>query len=159
MKSNQIIAVFVLLLVVATASFFVGTKYQQKKGFSNFREQMIGGNRQGQGMGQGMGRNAPNSDTDKNRGQTPGFRQTIGEIISIDEKTLTLKMTDGSSKIVLLSDSTTINQSVAATKTDLVIGTKIMVNGETNTDGSITSRNIEINPAFSTLTATPTVKQ
>jgi hypothetical protein len=155
MKSNQIIAVIVLLLVVAIGSFFGGTKYQQNKTFSNFRQQMVGGNN----LPQGMGRNAQNIDLTKNRGQIASFRQTIGEIISIDDKTITVKLADGGSKIVLISETTKINQSVAATKTDLVVGTKIMVNGETNTDGSITSRNIEINPAVVTLTATPTVKQ
>ncbi len=142
----------ILIVAVAIGSFFVGTKYQQNKTVSNFRQQMIGGNN----LPQGMGRNAINNDSIKNRGQDPGFRQTIGEIINIDDKTITVKLADGGSKIVLISDTTKINQSVVATKTDLTVGTKIMVNGETNTDGSITSRNIEINPVFSTLTTTPT---
>lgn len=150
-KQTHIISMVILIIAVAIGCFFGGTKFQQKKLVSNFRTQMVGN------LGQGMGRNAINNDSIKNRGQALGFRQNYGEIINIDEKTLTLKMTDGSSRIVLLSDSTTINQSVTATKTDLTVGTKIMVNGETNTDGSITSRNIEINPVFSTIT--PTVKQ
>jgi hypothetical protein len=145
----------ILIVAVAIGSFFGGTKYQQRKNVSNFRQQMISGNN----LPQGMGRNAINNDSIKSRGQAAGFRQTIGEIISIDDKTITVKLADGGSKIVLISETTKINQSVAATKTDLKIGTKIMVNGETNTDGSITSRNIEINPAVVTLTATPTVKQ
>lgn len=156
-KQTHVISMAILIIAVAIGSFFIGTKYQQRKTFSNFREQMIGGNRQG--LGQGMGRNALNNDSTKNRGQIPGFRQTFGEIINVDDKTITIKMADGSSKIVLISDSTKINQSVSASKTDLVIGTKIMVNGDTNTDGSISSRNIEINPAFASLTITPTVKQ
>lgn len=158
MKNKQIhiISMAILIVAVAIGSFFVGTKYQQRKNVSNFRQQMIGSNN----LPQGMGRNAINNDSIKNRGQAPGFRQNFGEIISIDDKTLTLKMVDGSSKIVLLSDTTKINQSVTATKTDLTVGTKIMVNGETNSDGSITGRNIEINPAFTTLTitATPIIK-
>jgi len=153
-KKQHITTMVILILIIIAASFFVGTKYQQRKTFSNFREQMFGGNRQGQGIGQGMRQNAQNGDLNKNRGQVPGFRQNFGEIINIDEKTLTLKMADGSSKIVLLSDSTIINQSVTATKSDLKVGTKIMVNGDTNPDGSISSRNIEINPAFATITPT-----
>lgn len=145
----------ILIVAVAIGSFFGGTKYQQRKTVSNFRQQMVGGNN----FPQGMGRNAQNIDLTKNRGQAAGFRQTIGEIISIDDKTITVKLADGGSKIVLISETTKINQSVVATKTDLKVGTKIMVNGETNTDGSITSRNIEINPALVTLTATPTTQQ
>jgi len=154
-KQTHIISMAILIVAVAIGSFFGGTKYQQNKLISNFRQQMVGGNN----LPQGMGRNAINNDSIKNRGQASGFRQNYGDIINIDEKTLTLKMADGSSKIVLLSDTTKINQSITAAKTDLVVGTKIMVNGETNSDGSITSRNIEINPAFATISVTPTVKQ
>lgn len=147
-KQTHIISMVILIIAVAIGSFFGGTKYQQRKNVSNFRQQMISGNN----FPQGMGRNAINNDSIKNRGQAPGFRQTIGEIISIDDKTITVKLADGGSKIVLISETTKINQSVTATKTDLTVGTKIMVNGETNSDGSITSRNIEINPAFATIT-------
>ena len=151
-KQTHIISMAILIVAVAIGSFFGGIKYQQNKTFSNFRQQMVDGNN----LPQGVGRNAQNIDLAKNRGQTAGFHQTIGEIISIDDKTITVKLATGGSKIVLISDTTKINQSVTATKTDLTVGTKIMVNGETNTDGSITSRNIEINPDFTTLTVTPT---
>lgn len=147
-KQTHIISMAILIVAIAIGSFFGGTKYQQKQSVSNFRQQMLNGN----GFGQGMGRNFQNNNLAKNRGQTPGFRQTVGEIISLDDKTLTIKLADGSSKIVLISDTTKINQSITATKVDLKVGIKIMVNGETNTDGSITSRNIEINPAFATIT-------
>ena len=152
MKSNQIISIIVLLIVFSAASFFVGIKYQQKKTPTFFADRPA---LNGQAIGQGMGRNATNNTIDgvaKNRGQTPGFRQTVGEITSVDDKSITVKLTDGSSKIVLLSDSTTISQSTSASKSDLKVGIKIMINGDTNIDGSITSRNIELNPAFATIT-------
>lgn len=155
-KQTHVISMVILIIAVTIGSFFCGTKYQQNKTVSNFRQQIIGSNGQRRELGQGVGQNAINNDIAKNRGQIPGFRQTVGEIISLDDKTLTIKMADGSSKIVLISDTTKINQSTAATKTDLKVGIKIMVNGETNSDGSVTSRNIEINPAFATIT--PTLK-
>jgi len=148
-KQMHIITMVVLLIVIGAGSFFVGTKYQQRKSVSNFRQQITGG--------QGQGRNAQNTDLARNRGQVPGFRQTIGEIISVDDKSITVKMTDGSSKIVLISDSTTINQSTTAAKTDLKVGINVAVNGDQNTDGSVSGRNIEINPRVATLT--PAVKQ
>ena len=158
MKPNQIISITVLVLLVSFTSFFAGTKYQQKKTISNFSQQVS--NREGQnigrGNGQGMGREN-NVDTTKTRGQMPGFRQTIGEIISADDKSITVKLTDGSSKIILISDSTTVNQSSPAAKSDLKVGIKVAVMGDSNTDGSVTSRNIEINPHITTVT--PTAKQ
>ena len=156
MKTNQIISVIALVIIASLASFYTGIKYQQKKSPTLTNNQQPGfGN--GQGLGQGAGRANSDGSVAKNRGQTPGFRQTVGEITAIDDKSITVKLTDGSSKIILLSDSTTISQSTTAAKTDLKVGTKIMVNGDTNTDGSVTSRNIEINPAFATIT--PTTKQ
>lgn len=150
-KQTHVISMAILIVAIAIGSFFTGIKYQQRQSISNLRQQMA----DRIGFGQGTGRNAINPDSIKNRGQAPGFRQNFGEIISIDDKTLTLKMTDGSSKIVIFSDTTNISQSASATKEDLQVGTKIMVNGETNSDGSITSRNIEINPVFTTISVTP----
>jgi len=156
MKTNQIITVLVLLVVFSGASFFAGTKYQQKKVTSGFNTQQVAN---GTGLGQGMGRglnndntNTNTTDTAKNRGQTPGFRQTVGEIISLDDSSITVKMTDGSSKIVLISDSTSVNQSITASKDDLKVGLQVAVMGDQNTDGSVTGQSIEINPHIVTMT-------
>lgn len=158
MKTNQIVVVTVLLVIFSTASFFAGTKYQQSKITTNFGNQKMlnDGSGLGQGIGRGMGNNT-DTDTVKNRGQIAGFRQTIGEIISLDEKSITVKMADGSSKIILISDSTIINQSVAATKNDLKVGLQVAIRGNQNTDGSVSSSDIEINPHIATIT--PVVKQ
>ena len=153
MKINQIISILVLLIIVGAGAFWGGTKYQQKKITSQFSQRAGLNDTFGQGMGRGI-----NNDIAKNRGQTPGFRQTIGEIISVDDKSMTVKLVDGSSKIVLFSDSTVVNQSVEASKNDLKIGIKVAVMGDQNTDGSVTSKNIEINPHVATIspTVTPT---
>lgn len=154
MKSKQIFPLFILFIIISLASFYAGTKYQQKKVFSNFSQLAVTDNPQG------FGRNTRPGDTNntdiKNRGQTPGFRQTFGEIISVDDKTITIKLADGSSKIVLLSESTLINQSIEASISDLKVGTKVSVNGDTNSDGSVVGRNIEINPVFATISPVPT---
>jgi hypothetical protein len=153
MKTNKIFSLIVLL-VVSLGSFFVGMKYQQKKLSSNFGPPIQFGNPQD------VGRNMRPSDINnadmKNRGQMPDFRQTLGEIINTDNQSITVKLVDGSSKIVWLSDSTLINQSVEASVSDLKTGIKVAVHGETNSDGSITGKNIEINPAFATMSPAPT---
>jgi hypothetical protein len=147
MKTNQIIAIFVILLIIGVGAFFGGTKYQQRKNISQFSQQ-IGQNMMGRG---------DNNTGQNNRGGN-GFRQTIGEIISADDKSITVKLTDGSSKIVLFSNSTVINQATVATKSDLKLGTKVAVMGDQNTDGSVTGRNIQINPNIPSIspTITPT---
>ena len=81
-------------------------------------------------------------------GRTGGARggQILGTILSADSKSITVQMADGSSKIVLVSGTTSINQASAATMTDLKVGTKVAAFGATNSDGSVTAQNIQINP-------------
>lgn len=104
-------------------------KYQQSKGpsgrFGNFQN-----NRNGQFQQRGMG------------------RPVSGEIISSDDKSITVKLQDGSSKIVLFSDKTTINKASEGSKDDLKTGEKVVAYGTENSDGSITAANIQLNPMF-----------
>lgn len=154
MKKNKILPLIVFFILISLGSFFIGVKYQQKKTLSNFSQSALMGN------SRGLGRNTQTANINnpelKNRGQAPGFRQSLGEIINIDDKSITVKLADGSSKIVLLSESTIINQSVKATISDLKVGTKVSVSGDTNTDGSVVGRNIEIDPVFATISPVPT---
>lgn len=71
---------------------------------------------------------------------------TAGEIISKDDKSLTLKLRDGGSKIVLFGNSVAISHSVLGAISDLAVGGQVVVNGTTNTDGSVTASTIQIRP-------------
>jgi hypothetical protein len=134
MKENILITVLLIALFTGIG-FFAGTKYQQNQkptGLGQF------GNGQG---GNRMGGNAG--------GQNGGRRmggQIMGDITAADDKSITVKTTDGSSKIVLLVDSTTINKASTALKSDLKVGEKVAVFGTTTTDGSVTAQNIQLNP-------------
>lgn len=127
MKNNLILTVIVAI-VVGAGAFFGGMKYQQSKQPA-FLRQFAGG--QGARIGQG------------NR---QGFRPVNGEIISADDKSITVKLQDGSSKIVLLSDKTEINKASQGTKEDLKVGEKVAAFGQENSDGSVTAQNIQLNP-------------
>ncbi len=116
MKQKEIITIIVVSALVGVAAFFGGTKYQQAQ--------------------RGRFQNAP-----VNRMNV--FRPTSGEILSADDKTLTIKLTDGSSKIIILSAKTEISKSSTASATDLKVGGKITVQGQTNTDGSVTAQSIQ----------------
>jgi len=80
-------------------------------------------------------------------GNRTGFRPVYGEIVSSDDKSITVKLQDGSSKIVLFSDATQINKAEKAGKNDLQTGQQVAVFGTQNSDGSITAQNIQLNPS------------
>lgn len=129
MKNKNIFLVLGLLILVGAGAFYGGMKYQEGQPSTFSRQGGVGG----AGARQGQGNRT-------------GFRPVNGEIISADEKTITVKLQDGSSKIVLFSDKTTINKADVATKTDLKAGAKVAVFGTTNSDGSVTAQNIQLNP-------------
>lgn len=131
MKNNLFLAIIVAVIVGAVG-FYAGMKYQQSKR-PNFTGQFF--NRQGNGQRNGTGQN--------NR---MGFRPVNGEIISADDKSITVKAQDGSSKIVFISDTTTVSKSSTGSKADLKVGETVGVFGIENTDGSVTAQSIQLNP-------------
>jgi hypothetical protein len=134
----------VIALVIATASFFGGMKYQQS------RPRIAAGNfQQGQRNG---GVNFPGGTTGT---RNMNNRPVSGEILSSDDKSITVKQSDGSSKIVLITSTTTFNKAAEATKTDLKTGEKVSIFGVTNADGSVTAQNIQLNPMMRGLGASP----
>lgn len=130
MKKTTIITILSLIIVAGTA-FLGGMKYGQFKRLS-FRQLPVG---QNTGRQQGQG------------GQNRlGFRSVNGEIIASDDKSITVKLQDGSGKIVVISDKTSINKASEGVKEDLKIGEKVMVIGQENSDGTVTAQNIQLNP-------------
>ena len=142
MKNKNMIITILLLIVVASGAFFAGMKYQQKK-IPSFAGQFAYGQDQRNGL-QRFGN---------------GFRPVNGQIIGSDDKSITVKLQDGSSKIVLFSDTTQINKADTATKEDLKEGDTVSVFGTDNSDGSITAQNIQLNPILRLGTPMPTPTQ
>lgn len=118
----------VLIVLAAGAGFFGGMKYQQSQ-----RPNFPAGNF----ASRNSQRNGQNN-----------FRPVAGQILSVDDKSITVKLSDGSSKIVLLTGSTTLSQSATASATDLKVGENVAAFGTDNSDGSVTAANIQINPMF-----------
>jgi len=129
MKSQTIMIIILVGIVTAGVGFFGGIQYQKSQRGISMNGQFSG--RQGQGQ-QGA--------RFKNGGGV------FGQITSVDEKSITVKLMDGSSKIVILSGTTSINKQANGTRDDLKTGINVAVFGQPNSDGSLTAQNVQINP-------------
>ncbi len=124
MKNNLTTILAILIVVAGIGGFLGGVKYQENK-----RPEFCHRTKNG-----GMNRNNNN------------FRPAVGEIVSADDKSMTIKLTNGGSQIVFISDKTVIAKTETGIKTDLKVGTKVSVFGTENADGTVTAQNIQINP-------------
>lgn len=130
---NKNLLVTILVIGVGVGGFFAGMKYQQSKQPSRVDFQAMRGMRQPgmsgvqQGAGSGMIR---------------------GEIIAQDEESITVKLLDGSSKIILISENTTINKTTEGSVDDLETGKQIVVFGQENADKSVSATNIQLDFGF-----------
>lgn len=116
-----------VFLIIGIGAFMAGTQYQKNK----ISSQLLQVQRQG------------------------GFRRAErdnasvrGEILAADSSSFTIKMKDGSSKIVLLSGKVVINKAVEAQREDLKVGDQVMAIGSLNADGSITAKNVQLGVTF-----------
>jgi hypothetical protein len=131
MSKNAIVSSIIIAIVLVGVSFYGGLKYGQGKSptfdrasFGQRSPQLggnniLGGNRTMGGM-------------------------VSGEILSIDDKSLTVKSQDGGSRLIFLSASTTISKMASGNIGDLIIGSGISVNGSSNTDNSINAQMIQV---------------
>lgn len=130
---NINIVLLILIVIAAGAGFFGGMKYQQSQ-LSSSANRQFAANVNGTGT-RGTARFGNNQN-----------RPVTGDIVSADATSMTVKLTDGSTKIVLLSKTTTINKAAPASAADLTAGTTVAAFGTANADGSITAQSIQLNP-------------
>ncbi|MBU6389409.1 hypothetical protein KGQ71_02735 [Patescibacteria group bacterium] len=153
MKSQPYLMIIIVAVVVGAVAFFGGLKYQESKdslaGISpqDLPQKLQSLGFSGGGTGGGVFRTVG--------GGTGGtFRRggglTAGRIISKDSQSITIKMNDGSTKIIYLSSSTAVTATTAATTDDLKVGTEVTATGTPNSDGSIAAQTVQIRPTTTT---------
>ncbi len=144
---NIILPLLALALLALGGGFYGGMVYGKSKVTSTFaaaRAQFAGNGQGGGGRG-------------GNRAQFAGGGATMGEVIAKDDKSITIKMRDGGSKIVFFSGSTQVMKAVAGAATDLNVGEQVTALGTANADGSVSAQSIQIRPPMMPVNAaTPT---
>jgi len=133
-NTKNIILILLLLVAVAAGAFYGGVTYQKSKSTNQRSQFAVNANGR-------FGQGGPNGQ----RGTRFGGA-VIGEVVSMDEKSLTVKMMDGSSKLINLSNTTTYNKSTEGKFQDITTGTRVAVFGTPDSDGSVTATNVSINP-------------
>ncbi len=137
-----ILSVVAAVVIAGGSAFYGGVKYGQNKergqlrnarGFTNlspeerqmrFAQFNIGGAREARA----------------------GNEFVAGEILSRDEQSITLKLRDNGSKIVIIAPSTIITKNAAGSVDDLAPGSNVVISGQTNQDGSISAESIQLRP-------------
>ena len=137
MKRNTILVIGIIILVSLGAGFYGGVLYQKSKNPITARNGFVR-NGQESNVTAGGTRGGGNNN----------FRPVAGEIIASDEKSITVKLNDGSSKIVFLADNTNITKADNAIAQDLKVGEKVSVFGTQNSDGTVSATDISLNPVM-----------
>ncbi len=126
------------VLIAGSAGFYGGSLYQKRTDSARSPFGMANGTvRPGDDRAQRFG------------GESQGFRQTgtnfvAGEVLAKDDSSITVKLRDGGSRIVFISESTAISKSTQGSKDDLAVGGTVMVTGTTGTDGIMSAQSISL---------------
>ena len=131
MKKIQVIIIAVVVaLVFGVTGYFIGSAYGNKSNLSG-----------------GQAYQSQN-------GQRVVFRGGVnsgvvsGQIISFDNKSITVQSPNGGSKVIFYSTSTEISKMATSSVSDLANNENITVIGSQNSDGSVTAQSIQIRPAY-----------
>ncbi|EKD43752.1 MAG: hypothetical protein ACD_72C00134G0002 [uncultured bacterium] len=145
---KQLPQIIVGVLVIGLVAFYAGMKYGQSKSVVTV------GNTFGQGQQRGGGQFGGGTGIRMGGGNRSGAGFANGEVASVDEKSLTVKMRDGSSKIIILSTTTQILRSTTGTLADVLLGSSVTITGGLNSDGSMTAQTIQMRPSMPNSTST-----
>ncbi len=129
-----LLVTIIVAIIVGGGAFYGGMKYQANK---TTKERQSTAQQFGNRMNGGTAGKNPG-------GRVGGANMVGGEIIAKDDKSITVKLKDGGSKIIFFSDSTEITKSAKGAIGDLTTGQTVSVGGKQNDDGSFTAETIQV---------------
>ncbi len=132
-----------LVISIAGGAFYGGMQYEK-----SIAAKVVPAGRNFAG-GTRQGGNLPGKQNNGNamrQGGQNGGGFVAGEILSKDDKSLTIKTRDGGSSIVYFAPTLMVRKADAGSLTDLAIGQQVMVSGKTNADGTLSADTVSISP-------------
>jgi hypothetical protein len=153
LKKWQITAVAaVVVIAVGVGCLFGGRAWGTADSDNNGQDRGAGQNWAGGDRPSGMPTDG--SGPFAGPGGRNGGNMVSGSIIAVDNTGITVKTSDGSTKIILVSGSASISLVAAGSIADLKTGENVVVTGTTNDDGTVTATNIRLGESL-TLGGTP----
>jgi hypothetical protein len=150
MKKILLIVGAVVLLAAAVGGAFYGGIQYQKNQVSQAQANFLQARGGGQGQFPGGGMQLPSDLQAPSDGQMPSAVMgmgrgggVMGTVKSIDGDTLTLSTAEDVTTVIL-GENLTIQMTVNGSVSDLTAGTRILVSGERDEDGSLTATIIQI---------------
>lgn len=145
------IAVFTITAIVAFgAGFFGGVQYGKWNALADISRQgrgFAGQNFSPEELQARLGQFGRSGAAARNGGQVGGGF-VAGEIIGKDDKSITVKLQGGGSKIVFFSQATKVTKTAEGTASDLAVRESVVISGTMNQDGSITAQSVQIRSAL-----------
>lgn len=161
MKRWQMALIAVIVIATAVGGFFGGraaasqtpTVEEAMKALQNASPEQVR-----QAFARGGLRGGPDGGASGN-GSGPvwiqGGNAVAGSIVGADADSITVKTADGSTKIVLISGSTSIAKTTNGTMADLTTGQNVIVTGTTNSDGTMTATRVQVGEDLPSVKSTP----
>jgi len=143
--NKTLIIIIAVVVLVGGGAFYGGMKYGQSKITGNFANLRNLSPEEQQQRLQQIGTGIAGFSGGRTGNQS-GAGFVNGEIISKDNQSITVKMQDGSSKIVFYSGTTEISKLASGASSDLEVDKTVTINGTTNQDGSLTAKSIQLRP-------------
>ena len=128
---KKILPILIVAVLGLGGGFFGGMQYQKSKQPA---------------FPKGVGQLTRGNFNFNGRVRTAGGNGVRGEVTAVNGSTVTIKLANGGSQIIVLSSSTTYNKTATASVSDVVVGQTIMAAGTSNSDGSVTATTVDVNP-------------
>lgn len=143
-KSKAIVSSIVIALVCFGLGFLSSGLIKSKIPAQGFNQSAMGGGAGGFGQGGQMGQRAAGQAGSRTGRMGAGLIN--GTLLKKDATSMTVKMRDGSSKIVLVTSSTKALKMADTTLDQFTEGSEVMINGTPNSDGSLTAQTVQVRP-------------
>ena len=130
---------------VGDNGFPYGNRFENGQNVRNddgFRGGMMNGNGRGGGMMGNGWQNQNDGQGGRVRGQAGNV--LVGEVTGKDDKNISIKLPNGTLKVIPYTDTTTVEKTTEASLSDIETGKRLQVQVTQNADGTIAAQNVHI---------------